>query len=138
MSGNQRISITISPLSSKPIYAQIEEQVRTAILSGSLEQDAELPSIRSLAQSLRISVITTRRAYDDLEREGYLRTTPGKGSYARRPDSENMLRERQEALRRAFGPAVEEAIALGFGAEEIMTIVQGLFEARGEEHRDVQ
>ncbi len=135
MTGNDMIPISISTLSSQPIYAQIEEQIRIAVFSGTLSPETELPSIRVLAQNLRVSVITTKRAYDDLEKEGYLRTVPGKGSYAARPEIAEMTRERLLALRAALKPLVTEAVALGFRAEDIANIVGELFAERGEEHQ---
>ncbi|HWR11062.1 MAG TPA: GntR family transcriptional regulator [Rectinemataceae bacterium] len=135
MTGNDMIPISISALSSKPIYAQIEEQIRIAVFSGTLRPETELPSIRVLAQNLRVSVITTKRAYDDLEKEGYLRTVPGKGTYAARPGIAEMTRERLFALRAALEPLVGEAIALGFRAEDIVNIVRELSAERGEEHQ---
>ena len=73
--------IFIDNKSGAPIYDQIYSQIKSQIISGELEQDQMLPSIRGLAKDLRISFITTKRAYDELEREGFLYTVPGKGCY---------------------------------------------------------
>ena len=75
------VNILISNASDKPIYEQIRTQLKNQILSGDREPGAALPSIRALARDLRVSVITTKRAYDELEKEGYLHTVPGKGCY---------------------------------------------------------
>ncbi len=69
--------------SSVPIYEQIKEQIKTSVLSGELQEDELLPSIRQLARDLKVSVITTTRAYNDLELEGFLQTVPGKGCYVK-------------------------------------------------------
>ena len=75
------MNILISNASDKPIYEQIFTQIKAHILSGALEPGQALPSIRALAKDLRVSVITTKRAYDELEKEGYVNTVPGKGCY---------------------------------------------------------
>ena len=75
------MNILISNANDKPIYEQITTQVKNAILSGELHPGEGLPSIRALAKDLRVSVITTKRAYDELEKDGYLYTVPGKGCY---------------------------------------------------------
>ena len=93
-------TIIISNGSPDPIYFQIAKQIRQSILSGETKPLEELPSIRRLAQDLRVSVITTKRAYDELELEGFIVTSPGKGSYATEPDRklvrELRLREIEE------------------------------------------
>ena len=75
------MDIILSNSSGKPIYEQIADQVREQILSGALSAGDALPSMRVLAKELRISVITTKRAYEELEREGFLTTVPGKGCF---------------------------------------------------------
>ena len=84
--------IFIDNKSGAPIYDQIYSQMKSQIISGELEQDQMLPSIRGLAKDLRISFITTKRAYDELEREGFLYTVPGKGCYVAAKNVE-LLRE---------------------------------------------
>ena len=75
------MNIIISNSSDIPIYAQIVNQMKEAIISNKLEQGQPLPSIRSLAKDLNISVITTKRAYEELERQGFIDIVPGKGSF---------------------------------------------------------
>ena len=86
------MNIIISNVGDKPIYDQIYQQIKTAILSGELKPGDPLPSIRSLAKDLRVSVITTKRAYEELERAGYLYTVPGKGCYVAEKNTE-LVRE---------------------------------------------
>ena len=80
------MEIIISNSSGKPIYEQITDQVKSQIMSGQLKAGDALPSMRALAQSLRISLITTKRAYNDLEAEGFIETVAGKGSFVAAQD----------------------------------------------------
>ena len=91
------MTILLDNRSGQPIYEQITDQIRAQILSGELRPDEALPSIRSLAKDLRISVITTKRAYEELEQEGFLYTVAGKGCFVAEKNTE-LLRE--EDLRR--------------------------------------
>ena len=91
------MTIIIHNKSGVPIYDQIYSQIKAQIIGDALRQDEALPSIRSLAKDLRISVITTKRAYDELEAEGFIYTLPGKGSFVA-PKNTELLRE--ENLRR--------------------------------------
>lgn len=84
--------ILINNKSGAPIYEQIYTQIKGHIVSGALKAEEALPSIRALAKDLRISVITTKRAYEELEKDGYLYTVPGKGSFVAQR-SANLLRE---------------------------------------------
>lgn len=86
------MDIILSNTNAEPIYEQIAGQMRTQIVAGILKEGELLPSIRSLAKDLRISVITTKRAYDELEREGYIQTIAAKGSYVA-PRSHEQLKE---------------------------------------------
>ena len=92
------MEIIISNSSGKPIYEQITDQVKSQIMSGQLKAGDPLPSMRALAQSLRISVITTKRAYNDLEAEGFIETVAGKGSFVAAQDP-GLLREANLRLR---------------------------------------
>ena len=82
------MDIIISNASGEPIYEQIYKQIKSSIISGKLIEEEMLPSIRSLAKDLRISVITTKRAYDELEKDGYIYTIAGKGSYVAKKNIE--------------------------------------------------
>ena len=86
------MNILIDNKSGTPIYDQIYGQIKDQIINGSLKEDDPLPSIRSLAKDLKISVITTKRAYEELEAEGFIYTVPGKGSYVA-PKNTDLLRE---------------------------------------------
>lgn len=91
------MTILIDNKSGRPIYDQIYSQIKNQIINGTLKEDEPLPSIRNLAKDLRISVITTKRAYDELEKEGFIYTVPGKGCFVAKKNIE-LLRE--ESLRK--------------------------------------
>jgi GntR family transcriptional regulator len=103
------LRIVITNTSGKPIYEQIEEQIKEAILSGELAQGDALPSIRQLARDLKISVITTTRAYADLEQQGFIAVMQGKGCFVLQKDSElvreQLLRRTEEHLCAAISAA---------------------------------
>ena len=122
------MEIYISNTSGVPIYAQITEQIRAKILSGELKEGEMLPSIRLLAKELRISVITTKRAYEDLEQAGFIYTLPGKGSFVA---AQNPEIHREEALRqveRHLQDAIEAARLGGIAPEEIRETLNVLLE----------
>ena len=109
------MDILIDHYSRVPIYEQIEIQIKTQIMDGTLQADDPLPSIRSLAKDLRISVITTTRAYDDLERDGFLYKIPGKGCYVSRKNHDpvregalNEIRQKMEEIRTLAASAGRE------------------------------
>jgi len=103
--------IQIDNRSASPIYDQIYTQIRAQIISGALDEDELLPSIRGLAKDLRISFITTKRAYEELEKEGYIYTIPGKGCFVA---ARNTALLREEALRQ-IEAHIESAVALAAG-----------------------
>ena len=122
------MNIIISNTGGKPIYDQIKEQIKNAVLAGELRSGDALPSIRMLAKELRISVITTKRAYEELEREGFIETVPGKGSFVAQRNSE-LLRE--EALRRmeeALESAVQIARRSGIASQDVRSALEMLLE----------
>lgn len=100
------MNIIIRNSSDEPIYMQIKEQIKEAIICGKLQEDEQLPSIRLLAKELRVSVITTKRAYDELESEGFLHSVQGKGSFVAPQNlefvREGHLRDMEEALQKAL------------------------------------
>ena len=123
------MEIVISNSSGKPIYEQITDQVKSQIMSGQLKAGDALPSMRALAQSLRISLITTKRAYNDLETEGFIETVAGKGSFVAAQDPQLLreanLRLAEESIRRA----VEVARRGGITKEELTEMVDILYES---------
>ena len=113
------LELVISNSSGKPIYEQICEQIKTAIMTGDLEEGEQLPSIRSLANSLRVSAITTKRAYADLEATGFITTMPGKGSFVAGGNSELLREEQLREVEELLGQAVEKARSLGLTNSEV-------------------
>ena len=128
--------IVISNQSGKPIYEQIEDQVKTAILAGQLKANEQLPSIRSLAKDLRISVITTTRAYHELEAAGFITNVQGKGADVLGQDSalvrENALRDIEASLTQAIDTAKMAKIT----PAELHTMLDTLLQAEGEADHD--
>ena len=121
------MDIILSNTSGKPIYTQIADQVKEQIMTGALVPGEALPSMRLLARELRISVITTKRAYEDLERDGFLENVPGKGCFVA-PQNRELLREAQ--LRRVEGrltQAVEEARKGGLSLAELQEMLNILY-----------
>ena len=124
------MDIIISNSSGVPIYEQIEEQIKSQILSGELAEGDALPSMRVLAKELKISIITTKRAYEDLERDGFIESITGKGSFVKGINSdmvkENMLFSIQELLEKA----VDKAILCNVSHEELNEMLALLYEEK--------
>lgn len=122
------MNILISNSSEKPIYEQITSQMKQMLISGELEAGSLLPSMRMLAKELRISVITTKRAYEDLERDGFIYTVVGKGSFVAEKNMEFVREEQLRIVEEYLGKAVAGAKAGGIGLEEIQEIVKLIYE----------
>lgn len=122
------MNIIISNSSDKPIYAQIVNQIKNQIISGELKEETSLPSMRSLAKELKISVITTKRAYEELEKEGFIYTITGKGSFIAKQNveliRENELKNVQEHLSNAVTSAKKSNVPLN----EMIEILEILYE----------
>ena len=123
------MNIFINNKSGEPIYEQIYSQIKNQIINGTLSENELLPSIRALAKDLRISFITTKRAYEELERDGFIYTVPAKGCYVA-PKNVELIRE--ENLKR-IEACIEEILSLsdacGIGKEEIIEMIN--FAAEG-------
>lgn len=122
------MNILISNSSEKPIYEQITSQLKQMIISGELEAGSLLPSMRILAKELRISVITTKRAYEDLERDGFIYTVVGKGSFVAEKNMEFVREEQLRIVEEYLGKAISGAKAGGIGMDEIIDIVKLIYE----------
>lgn len=123
------MDIIIRNTGQTPIYDQITRQIKGLILSGALQEGEALPSMRALARDLRISVITTKRSYEELEREGFITTVPGKGCFVAPRNlelvRENALRQVEEHLQRA----VDAARAGGISREEVEETLDILYKS---------
>ena len=112
--------ILIDNKSGAPIYEQIFTQIKGHILSGELKQDEALPSIRGLAKDLRISVITTKRAYEELERAGFIYTVPGKGSFVAAKNQELLREEHLKKIEEYMTAIADLARGAGLGRGEVL------------------
>ena len=122
------MDIIISNSSKKPIYEQIASQIKNMIIIGELNEGDALPYMRVLAKELRISVITTKRAYEELERDGFIETATGRGSFVASKNTEFI---KEEQLRRAeehLLKSVDIAKSSGITLEELMEILSTLYE----------
>ncbi|MDO4538854.1 MAG: GntR family transcriptional regulator [Coriobacteriales bacterium] len=122
------MEIVISNSSDKPIYEQIATQIREQVLTGALTEGEKLPSIRSLATQLRISAITTKRAYQDLEAQGFVHTVPGKGCFVAGENLELLREERLRMVESSLVRAVSDARAAGITADELREMLDLLLE----------
>ena len=111
-----------------PIYKQIAEQLKTEILSGKLKEGEYLPSIRGLAQELRISVITTMKAYEELQAEGLVTAVQGKGFYVNAQDTELRREQHMRKVEEALGEAIKAAEIAGLSNQELVEMLKTLIE----------
>jgi Predicted transcriptional regulators len=122
------MDIIISNSSPIPIYEQICRQIKIYITTGVLVSGEALPSIRLLAQELHISVITTKRAYEELEREGFIETVPGKGSFVASIEPQRLREIAISRVETHLSIAIELAKSAGISREETMASLDALFE----------
>lgn len=115
--------IIVSNASPLPIYEQIVQQVKHAILTGEVGEGEPLPSIRQLARDLRVSVITTTRAYNDLARDGFVVSVPGKGAFVGSVDPGLVREQALAAIEQYFAEAVGQARLAGIGRQELTTLL---------------
>ena len=113
------MDIIISNSNGKPIYEQIIDQIKAAIVSGELAEGEQLPSIRALANSLRVSAITTKRAYADLEAAGLIETVQGKGTYVAGGNAELIREEQMREVEGLLAKAVERGRTIGLTDDEL-------------------
>lgn len=122
------MNILIHNTGETPIYEQICTQIQDQIFSGALRPGEPLPSIRSLAKDLRISVITTKRAYETLEAQGFLTTVAGKGSFVAEGTQDALLQSRMEEVKVCLLQAVQKARACGIEQQELLNLFKSLLE----------
>ena len=116
--------IDINNQSGAPIYEQIYSQIKAQIISGALGEDEPLPSIRNLAKDLRVSVITTKRAYDELEREGFLYTVAGKGCFVAARNVELIREENLRQIEAHMEEIVRLSASCGLSLEDLMEMLR--------------
>ena len=113
------MDIIISNADSRPIYEQVTAQIKSEIISGNLAEGDALPSIRNLAKDLRISVITTKRAYDELEKEGFINTVAGKGCFVAKKNLEFIKEQNLRRIEDSIRKIIELGKPVGISKEEI-------------------
>ncbi len=122
------MKIIISNSSEDPIYEQIIKQIKNQIINDELEEEEPLPSIRKLARELGISVITTKRAYEELEKEGFIDTVGGKGSFVAGQNKEFLKEKKMKVVEDKLTEAVAEARMLDIGYKELKEMLSILYE----------
>ena len=123
------MKIIIQPQGTLAIYEQIVNQLKNAIVTGELKTNEALPSIRALAGELQVSVITTKRAYEELEKEGLIRSVAGKGFYVCEYNTD--LREKQlMMLEKRLGEVIQEAKTAGLSCQEFLEMAEALYDSR--------
>lgn len=120
--------IVLSNQSSVPIYEQIKEQIKVSVLNGDLAENELLPSIRQLARDLKVSVITTTRAYNDLELEGFVQTVPGKGCYVKRVNDDFMKNQYIKETKSTLSTAIRQSKMAGLTISDIHRFIDELEE----------
>ena len=121
------MNIIISNLNGKPIYEQIASQIKALIISGQLHEGDMLPSMRLLAKELRVSVITTKRAYEELEREGFITSQTGKGSFVAGKNAELVREAQLQKLEEQLPQAIETARIGNVSLEELQEMLALLY-----------
>ena len=124
------MNIIISNASGKPIYDQIRDQFKAKIISGELKEGDALPSMRLLAKELRISVITTKRAYEELEREGFIISVMGKGSFVASKNTEFIREEHLRQMEDYLQKAIELSVGCGLTKEDLIQMITLLYDEK--------
>ena len=132
----KQMNIIISNSSGVPLYEQIEEQIKSQIMTGELVQGEALPSMRVLAKELKISIITTKRAYEDLERDGFIESVTGKGSFVKGINNELVKESMMFAIEELLEAAVDKACMAKIPLAQLEEMLRLLYEEREENGRD--
>lgn len=122
------MKILISNTSTRPLYEQIKDQLKDAILQGELAEGDALPSIRAFASDLKVSVLTIRRVYDDLEQEGFVTSQVGKGTFVSTGNVELLRDARRRRVEEKMAAMIADAKTLGITKEELSTMMDILYE----------
>ena len=122
------MDILISNSSSVALYEQIENQIKNQILNGTIKSGDPLPSIRSLAKELKVSIITTKRAYEELEKEGFIETVIGKGTFVSGANSERLKEAAMAEMESRLEEVIISAKSLGLTLDECIEIFKSLYE----------
>lgn len=120
--------VFISTTSTLPVYEQIVNQIRDAVVAGEVKEGEGLPSIRVLAKNLEVSVITTKRAYEELEKEGVIASVPGKGFYVCKQNNDILKEKQRRNLEERFQELIKESKNAGLLLEDVLEMVRFLYE----------
>ena len=122
------MNINISNTSTVPLYEQIETQIKNQIINGSLNPGDGLPSIRNLAKELKVSIITTKRAYEELEKDGFIETIVGKGTFVSSQNTERLKEITLYNIENKLEEIIKQAKAIGITLEEGLEIFKSIYE----------
>lgn len=120
--------IVVSPLNPDPMYKQVADQIKDAIASGQLKPEDKLPSIREMSSDLKISIITIKRAYSDLENENYIYTRPGMGSFVADINRDKLREEKLEEFTKEMKKLLKTGEKFGITANDVVNIVKNIKE----------
>lgn len=126
------MKIILKNVSDQPLYQQIKDQIKTAIFCHDLEEGERLPSIRSLASDLHVSVLTTKRVYTELEAEGFIITQAGKGSYVAAENLELLMESKRRMVEAKLAEVCKTARTLGINKDDLHAMLDLLFEEENE------
>ena len=124
----EKLNINISNTSTIPLYEQIQTQIKSQILNGSLQPGEGLPSIRNLAKELKVSIITTKRAYEELEKDGFIETVIGKGTFVSNQNTERLKEITLYNLENKLEEIIKQAKSAGITLEEGLEIFKSIYE----------
>ena len=122
------MEIVVSNKASRPLYEQIATQIKTAIMSGELKAGEPIPSVRALAKSLHISILTVQKAYSTLQEDGFIETTAGKGCYVSAQNQDFYLEEQQKKIEERLSEAIEIARTNGISFDKLIELLTILYE----------
>ena len=122
------MEIVVSNKASSPIYEQIATQIKAAIMSGELKAGEAIPSVRALAKSLHISILTVQKAYATLQEDGFIETTAGKGCYVSAQNQDFYLEEQQKKIEEKFSEAVGIARTSGINLDKLISLLTLLYQ----------
>ena len=124
----EKMNIIISNSSSDPLYEQIKKAIKQAIYTNELKEEEILPSVRALANDLKISFLTVKKAYDELEAEGFIKTVQGKGSYVLPKNLELLREEKLKEIEKNISTVVKLSKIYGITEEEVINLIKIMFE----------
>ena len=122
------MEIVVSNKASQPLYEQIASQIKAAIISGELQAGEAIPSVRSLAKSLQISILTVQKAYTTLQEDGFIETTDGKGCYVSAQNQDFYLEEQQKRIEEKFAEAIKIARTSGISLNKLTELLTLMYQ----------